>query len=223
MRLPSLDGVEQLSMAVEYEERYWYPDDGDVVWIAGYQLIDRDSGRYLAREAPELAARGLRVAGVAGAGRHHADALASDPGRAGAAARAAAGPRQPARSQRHRGSRRGGPAGGLGPARAGSGAGTGAGRRTRLVRCRAARAATLAARPPPWSDDVARSGGSDRAGAGSRLIRGRGSCDRDCRPRERGAGGHGSPRCRLRPRSLRRSSSRGRRLPRRPARPRRRS
>ena len=67
-----------------YEERYWYPDDGGQVWVAGYQLVDRESGRYLARDAPELTARGLRVVGVAGAGRHHADALASDaaaPGR----------------------------------------------------------------------------------------------------------------------------------------------
>jgi hypothetical protein len=69
---------------VEYDERYWYPDDGGVVWIAGYQVVDRESGRYLARDAPELLARGLRVAGVAGAGAHHAEALASDavaPGR----------------------------------------------------------------------------------------------------------------------------------------------
>ena len=60
-----------------YEERYWYPDDGGQVWVAGYQLIDPDSGRYLARDAPELAARGLHVTGVAGAGRHHAEAIAS--------------------------------------------------------------------------------------------------------------------------------------------------
>jgi hypothetical protein len=69
---------------VEYDERYWYPDDGGVVWIAGYQVVEPDSGRYLARDAPELLARGLRVAGVAGAGAHHADALRSDavaPGR----------------------------------------------------------------------------------------------------------------------------------------------
>jgi HIRAN domain len=69
---------------VEYEERYWYPDDGGQVWLAGYQLVDRASGRYLARHAPELAARGLRVANVAGAGQHHADALVSEavaPGR----------------------------------------------------------------------------------------------------------------------------------------------
>jgi hypothetical protein len=63
---------------VEYDERYWYPDDGGEVWITGYQVVDRESGRYLAREAPELLAMGLRVAGVAGAGAHHAQALASD-------------------------------------------------------------------------------------------------------------------------------------------------
>ena len=63
---------------VEYDEHYWYPDDGGQVWIAGFQVVDRDSGRYLARESPELAALGLRVAGVAGAGAHHAEALATD-------------------------------------------------------------------------------------------------------------------------------------------------
>jgi hypothetical protein len=61
-----------------YEERYWYPDDGGQVWVAGYQLVDPVSGRYLARDAPELASQGLRVVGVAGAGRHHADAIGSD-------------------------------------------------------------------------------------------------------------------------------------------------
>src|SRR3954447_1839386 len=60
-----------------FEERYWYPDDGGVLWIAGYQVVEPESGRYLGRDAPELAARGLRVVGVAGAGRHHADALAA--------------------------------------------------------------------------------------------------------------------------------------------------
>jgi hypothetical protein len=60
-----------------YDERYWYPDDGGEVWVVGYQLVD-PSGRYLARHAPELAERGLHVVGVAGAGRHHADALVSD-------------------------------------------------------------------------------------------------------------------------------------------------
>jgi hypothetical protein len=61
-----------------YEERYWYPDDGGQVWVAGYQLIDPDSGRYLARDAAELTSRGLHVVAVAGAGRHHAEAIASD-------------------------------------------------------------------------------------------------------------------------------------------------
>ena len=63
---------------VEYDEHYWDPDDGGEVWIAGFQVVDRDSGRYLARESPELAALGLRVAGVAGAGAHHAEALATE-------------------------------------------------------------------------------------------------------------------------------------------------
>lgn len=65
-----------------YEERYWYPDDGGQVWIAGYTPVD-ESGRYLARDASELATRGLKVTGVAGA-RFQAAALASDaagPGR----------------------------------------------------------------------------------------------------------------------------------------------
>jgi HIRAN domain len=69
---------------VAFEERYWYPEDGGEVWVAGYHVLDADGGRYLGRDAPELAERGLVVAGVAGAGRHHADALASDaaaPGR----------------------------------------------------------------------------------------------------------------------------------------------
>jgi hypothetical protein len=69
---------EALAVDVILEERYWYPHDGGIVWIAGYQLVDAESGRYLARDAPELAAHGLRVAGVAGAGRHHVEALASD-------------------------------------------------------------------------------------------------------------------------------------------------
>lgn len=61
-----------------YEERYWYPDDGGEVWVAGYQLVDPGSGRYLARDAPALAAQGLHVVGVAGAGAHHAEALSTE-------------------------------------------------------------------------------------------------------------------------------------------------
>jgi hypothetical protein len=51
---------------VEFAERYWYPDDGGQVWLSGYQLVDPVSGSYLARDAPLLAERGLRVSGVAG-------------------------------------------------------------------------------------------------------------------------------------------------------------
>jgi hypothetical protein len=67
-----------ITVDVVFEERYWYPEDGGQVWLAGYQLIDALSGRYLARDDPQLAERGLRVAAVAGAARHHSDALASD-------------------------------------------------------------------------------------------------------------------------------------------------
>jgi hypothetical protein len=66
------------------EEKYWYPDDGGIVWVAGFQPVEPGSGRYLGRDAPELAEAGLRVAGVAGAARHHDEALQSDgaaPGR----------------------------------------------------------------------------------------------------------------------------------------------
>jgi hypothetical protein len=60
-----------------FEERYWYPDDGGQVWLAGYTLVD-DNGRYLARDAPEVLARGLHVVAVAGA-QHRAAALDAAP------------------------------------------------------------------------------------------------------------------------------------------------
>jgi hypothetical protein len=63
---------------VAFEERYWYPHDGGMVWVAGYQLVDPESGRYLARDAPAVVAAGLIVVNVAGAARHHADALAAE-------------------------------------------------------------------------------------------------------------------------------------------------
>jgi hypothetical protein len=66
------------TVEVVHEERYWYPDDGGVVWVAGYHVVDPESGRFVGRDAPELAERGLRVCGVAGAGRHHADVLQDD-------------------------------------------------------------------------------------------------------------------------------------------------
>jgi len=73
-----------VDVPVVAEERYWYPEDGGVVWLAGYTVVDAATGDYLARDAPELAAAGLRVAGVAGAARHHAEALASDAAAPGA-------------------------------------------------------------------------------------------------------------------------------------------
>ena len=72
-------------MHVEWDERYWYPEDGGVVWLAGYGVVDPETRRYLARDAPELAAAGLRVTGVAGAARHHAEALATDAAAPGSA------------------------------------------------------------------------------------------------------------------------------------------
>jgi hypothetical protein len=56
------------------EEKYWYPHDGGIVWVAGFHLVDAER-RFLGREA--AAERGLIVTHVAGAGRHHADALQS--------------------------------------------------------------------------------------------------------------------------------------------------
>jgi hypothetical protein len=64
---------------VEFQERYWYPDDGGEVWVAGYYPVDA-TGRFLSREAlPE----DLIVTHVAGA-VHRRAALESDeaaPGR----------------------------------------------------------------------------------------------------------------------------------------------
>ena len=59
-------------VAVEHHERYWYPDDGGEVWVAGYQLVDAD-GRFLGRDQVP---GGLIVTHVAGA-IHRPEALAS--------------------------------------------------------------------------------------------------------------------------------------------------
>jgi hypothetical protein len=67
-----------MNVPVTFEERYWYPEDGGEIWLAGYTPVDPDTGDYLARDAPRLRALNLRVASVAGAGKHHPDALASD-------------------------------------------------------------------------------------------------------------------------------------------------
>jgi HIRAN domain len=69
---------------VSFDEKYWYPDDGGVVWLSGFQVVEPGSGRFLARDAPELRRLGLRVATVAGAKAHHGHAVASqevEPGR----------------------------------------------------------------------------------------------------------------------------------------------
>lgn len=76
--------MRSVTVDVSFEESYWYPDDGAILWLSGYQLVDPASGSYLARDAPTLAEAGLRVAGVAGAGAHHTEALQSQdasPGR----------------------------------------------------------------------------------------------------------------------------------------------
>ena len=61
---------------VEREERYWYPDDGGIVWLAGFMPIDPETRRFLGREA--LHERGLLTAGAAGAAQFHDDVLQSD-------------------------------------------------------------------------------------------------------------------------------------------------
>jgi hypothetical protein len=69
---------------VRFEERYWYPDDGGIVWVAGYHIVDPATGSFLARGDPQLPERGLRVSSVAGAAQHHDEALQSEaaaPGR----------------------------------------------------------------------------------------------------------------------------------------------
>ena len=65
---------------VEFQERYWYPDDGGQVWISGYQLVDAE-GRFIGRD--DLPG-GVLVCNVAGA-VHRPEALTSElaaPGRA---------------------------------------------------------------------------------------------------------------------------------------------
>jgi hypothetical protein len=58
-------------------------DDGSAWWAGGYQLVDGSTGRFLARETPELDRIGVIVTRVAGAGFKH-EALQGDqfsPGR----------------------------------------------------------------------------------------------------------------------------------------------
>src|SRR3954452_9770300 len=69
--------ADRVQIDAVHQERYWYPDEGGEVWVAGFQLVDV-AGRYLGRDAPELVDAGLRVSRVAGARDHHAEALQSD-------------------------------------------------------------------------------------------------------------------------------------------------
>jgi len=68
-----------MDVAVEFQERYWYPDDGGEVWVAGFYPVDA-TGRFLARDAlPD----DVIITHVAGA-IHRPAALESDaaaPGR----------------------------------------------------------------------------------------------------------------------------------------------
>ncbi len=87
---------------VEHQERYWYPDDGGEVWVAGYHVVD-ESGRFVGRDAlPD----GLIVANVAGA-VHRPEALASDGAAPGSPLVLRAGAGEPARPERGRGAARG--------------------------------------------------------------------------------------------------------------------
>jgi HIRAN domain len=72
-----------VTIDVKREERYWYPDDGGIVWLAGYMPIDRATRSFLGRDA--LRERGLIVSGVAGAAAHHDGVLQSDAAEPGAA------------------------------------------------------------------------------------------------------------------------------------------
>ena len=82
-----------MRVVVEREERYWYPDDGGIVWLAGFMPVDPGTRSFLGRDA--LHDRGLLVAGVAGAAAHHGDVLQSDAARPGAELRLERDPGNP--------------------------------------------------------------------------------------------------------------------------------
>ncbi|HEX8205899.1 MAG TPA: HIRAN domain-containing protein [Solirubrobacteraceae bacterium] len=65
-----------MRVTVTREERYWYPDDGGIVWIEGLMPIDLETRSFLGREA--LHERGMLSSGVAGAAAHHGEVLQSD-------------------------------------------------------------------------------------------------------------------------------------------------
>ena len=80
-----------MRIAVTREERYWYPDDGGIVWVAGFMPIDPGTRSFLGREA--LRERGLLSCGVAGAAAHHDAVLQGEAVRPGAALRLERDPR----------------------------------------------------------------------------------------------------------------------------------
>ena len=65
-----------MRVTVEHEERYWYPDDGGIVWVAGFMPVDPATRRFLGRDA--LREQGLIVAGAAGAAQFHDAVLQSE-------------------------------------------------------------------------------------------------------------------------------------------------
>lgn len=71
-----------MRLTVTREERYWYPDDGGIVWVAGFMPIDPQTRRFLGRDA--LREQGLIVAGAAGAAQFHDAVLQSDAAQPGA-------------------------------------------------------------------------------------------------------------------------------------------
>ncbi|MDQ3741273.1 MAG: HIRAN domain-containing protein, partial [Actinomycetota bacterium] len=68
--------VPGVRVPVSREERYWYPDDGGIVWVAGFMPIDPDTRRFLGRDA--LREQGLIVCGAAGAAQFHDDVFQGD-------------------------------------------------------------------------------------------------------------------------------------------------
>ena len=74
-----------MRVEVVHEEKYWYPDDGGIVWVAGFMPVDPETRRFLGRDA--LRERGLIACGVAGAAAHHDEVLQSPAVEPGAALR----------------------------------------------------------------------------------------------------------------------------------------
>ena len=53
-----------MDVSTVFEERYWYPDDGGIVWLAGFVPVDPETGRFLSRDA--LREQGVIVTGAPG-------------------------------------------------------------------------------------------------------------------------------------------------------------